>query len=392
MILTVSTVKDTVANLEAFCRRNLAAGADHLLIFLDAAEGEDPDREVVEYLTAHSHVTPVFTDARYWQPKRLPSLNGRQLVNANLANALLAGFDWADWLFHIDADEALQIDRGRLLTEVGQSEEIVRVAPIEAVSQVHWEGEVTHFKPLLDKPGIDRLIAAGLIEPPGENDSLNATWFSGHVKGKVGVRPDLGVRLELHHAYAYDDPETEIPGRSESWLAHRHYESHDGQEFVRKWMAHLDAGPIRLRPRRRRLMEQIAAIVEDGSLDEPARQQAFLDLYRREVEDDLPALERMGVLVPPMEGSHTPEPLPDPETFARVVELFADTPKTAFNVRTPQRPEEVVRSLRAGLSDGDPAAAVLDRALARVEVRAQVRTRLRSEPRRTPRRRLFRRR
>lgn len=385
MILTVSTAKDTVANLEAFCRRNLAAGADHLLIFLDTAEGEGVDPEVLELLQGHPHVTPIVTDAAYWRPKRLPGLNGRQLVNANLANALLAGFDWAEWLFHIDADEALQIDRDRLLREVRPAEEIVRVNPIEAVSQVHWDGEVTHFKPLLDEDGIDRLVAAGLIEPPGPNDSLNATWFSGHVKGKVGVRPDLGVRLELHHAYAYDDPETEIAGRSEPWLQHRHYESHDGTEFVRKWMAHLDAGPIRLRPRRRRLMEQIASIVEDAALDEPARERAFLDLYCREVEDDLPALERMGVLVPAVEGDHTPEAIPDPETFERLVGMLADTPKTAFNVRTPQRPEEAIRALRAGLPAGDPVAAVLDRALARADARASART----GSRRTPRRRLF---
>jgi len=360
VILTVSTVKDTVANLEAYCRRNLSAGADHLLVFLDA-----PDPAVEEFLGAHPHVTHLVTDADYWTPRRPANLNTRQLVNANLANAALAGFDWATWLFHIDADESLQIDRHRLLAEVGPRERLVRITPLEAVSQLEPDGEVTEFKPLLDRRQIARLVRAGVIDEPGPDDSTNATWFSGHVKGKLGLRPDVGVRLELHHAFDYADDSQELPALSRPWLEHLHYESHSGAEFVRKWMAHLDAGPIRLRPRRRRLMEQIAAIVEDPSLDEAARQRAFVDLYRREVEDDLPTLRRLGVLVTPVRREHRPEPLPpaDRETFHRVLTLLAGADKRAFNPGKPARPANLLAELRSGLSDDDPVGSALDTAL-----------------------------
>lgn len=367
MILTVSTVKDTVANLELFCRRNLDAGADHLLVFLDA-----PDPAVEGFLGAHPQVTHVVTDSSYWTPKRPPSLNTRQLVNANLANALLAGFGWAQWLFHIDADESLQIDRARLLAEI--SDPLVRINPLEAVSQLSWPGEVTDFKPLLERRQIERLVQRGLIPAPEDDEALNATWFSGHVKGKLGARPDLGVRLELHHGFAYGESE-ELPAASRPWLEHRHYESHSGEEFVRKWMAHLDAGPIRLRPRRRRLMERIAAIVEDRSLDDAGRRDAFTALYRAEVEDDLPALRQLGVLVRPVNGEHLPEQIPDEDrsTFATLLALLAEADKRAFNPKAEAQPIGLVRALRSGLSDGDPVAVVLDRALSRAAESAAAR-------------------
>lgn len=360
MIFTVSTVKDTPANVAAYCRRNLDAGADHLLLFLDA-----PDPDVEEMLTADPHVTHVVTTAAYWTPKRPESLNARQVTNANLAMSLLAGFEWADWIFHIDADECLQLDRAKLLTRVPEDKRVVRVAPLEAVSQMAWDGEVTHFKPMLDRPTIDQLVTRGVIAAPDPGEPDNATWFRGHVQGKIGVRPNLDLRMQLHRA-VWQGEETVVPAFGRPWLQHRHYESHSGEEFVRKWMAQLGAGPIRLRARRGRLMEAISAIVDDASLDEVGRTAALTDLYHREVEDDLPALLELGVLTEPEAGSHRPEDFP-PGGRAQLQALLDRLVAADKRYHNPQVadlwPVRLFEQLRSELGADDPLLSVLDRAI-----------------------------
>ena len=91
VILTVSTVKDTVPNLRRFVSRNLGNGVDHLLVFLDS---ENPAAE--SFLRAHPHVTCVRTDDEWWQGHRPAQLNSRQNFNANVANpeALRGMFEW----------------------------------------------------------------------------------------------------------------------------------------------------------------------------------------------------------------------------------------------------------------------------------------------------------
>lgn len=370
MIFTVSTVKDTLANVRAYVERNLAGGADHLLLFLDA-----PDPEVEAFLADQPHVTHVVTDAAYWTPDRPESLNARQVTNANLAMALLAGFEWAEWVFHIDADESLQIDPERMAQEVPAGRNVVRIAPLEAVSQMRWDGEVSHFKPMLPRERIDELVAAGVIEAPDADEPDNATWFRGHVQGKIGVRPDLDTRMQLHRAVRQGD-ETVQQAFGRPWLTHRHYESHDGEEFVRKWLAHLSAGQVRFRPRRGRLQEQIRAVVDDTSLDEAGRREALTAIYRREIEDDLPRLLELGVLVEPTVGSHQPAAFPDGgrEQLERLLGLLRTADKRAFNPQLAEPwPVDEFGRLRAGLADDDPLAPVLDRAIERAHASAQAR-------------------
>src|SRR6478735_10433163 len=100
LLCTVSTVKDTLGNLEQFVDRNLSSGADHMFVFL---ESEDPDVEAA--LRAREHVTVVRTDDAYWSGTRPEELIQRQLVNANLVNSLLTVLPSVDWLAHLDGDE-----------------------------------------------------------------------------------------------------------------------------------------------------------------------------------------------------------------------------------------------------------------------------------------------
>ena len=89
LVVTASTVKDTLANVERFVDGNLAGGADHLVLFLDAPD--DPATpDVRGFLDAHPHVTCVVTDETWWPDKRPEQLNTRQRINANVVKALLA--------------------------------------------------------------------------------------------------------------------------------------------------------------------------------------------------------------------------------------------------------------------------------------------------------------
>jgi hypothetical protein len=354
VLFTVSTVKDSRANVERFVERNLAAGADHMLVFLDA-----PDPEVEELLTAHEHVTHVVTDDAYWRGRRWKHLNVRQLVNANLANAALAPFGWAQWLFHLDADEALEIDRRRLLEEVPADEPYVLLDPLEAVSRWHWDGEVDLFKRLLTEPELELLTALGTIDRPD-----NLAYFRGHIRGKVGMRPGLEWRLFLHRVRtsAY----VELDGYTADWLRLRHYESYDGEEFVRKWLAHVGAGPMRLRPQRDRLRVALEQLVA-ADLPTDVRTAYFRRLYSRWVEDDATTLSDLGLLVRPRDATHRPERLDDRsrDDLNRLLALLAGEDKRHAHPKWPElTPLRAVRQLLPQLDGGlaDTVAAEVERA------------------------------
>ena len=361
MLFTVSTVKDSRANVERFVARNITAGADHMVVFLDA-----PDPEVEEFLAAHEHVTHVVTDDSYWRGRRWKDLNVRQLVNANLANAVLAPFGWAQWLFHLDADEALEIDRRRLLEEVPADEPCVLLDPLEAVSRWHWEGEVDLFKRLLTDAELELLTALGTIDRPD-----NLAHFRGHVRGKVGLRPGLEWRLFLHRVKTstYDD----VAGFTADWLRLRHYESFDGEEFVRKWLAHVGAGPMRLRPQRDRLRVALEQLVA-SDLPEDVRTTYFRRLYGRYIEDDAATLGDLGLLVRPREATHRPEPLTADARadLGRLLALLAGEDKRHAHPKWPElTPLRAVRRLLPQLdgSLADQVATEVDRARAVLDLR-----------------------
>jgi hypothetical protein len=271
--------------------------------------------------------------------------------------AALAGFDWADWLFHIDADECLHLDRKRLLGEVPPDRSVVRLAPLEAVSQMRWDGEVSHFKRMLTREQIDDLVGRGLIEAPDGDEPANATYFRGHVQGKVGVRPGLDLRMQLHRVVVQGADDV-LPAFSASWLEHLHYESHSGEEFVRKWLAHLDAGHVRFRPRRQRLMDEIAKVVADAGLSAEGRRGELTRIYHEQIEDDLPALLELGLLVEPRPADHRPEDFPPGQRalLEAVLDRFRTADKRYLNPQvTDLWPVDLVERLAA--QEPDPAVA-----------------------------------
>ena len=287
MITTVSTVKDDVARLERWIDRNIAAGVDRMVVFLDDRE----DVETSALLEARPGVVAI--DAGTWWGDQFPArLNARQRTNANAALHAVREHDPQGWLFHIDGDEVLHLDQERLLT-LPDEIEAVQLAPREALSQWAWpDDDVTVFKRLLSEEELNLLHLLGRLERPD-----NSAYFRGHTAGKAGLRVTSAGWLEIHRVV--DDEMAPLAMHRADWLQVLHYESHTFEEFVRKWANHTTSGHrLMARPERRRLASAMSA---EGWAEWPAD---VVDEVRRELFastalDDGDRLERLGLLVRP---------------------------------------------------------------------------------------------
>jgi hypothetical protein len=338
LVVTASTVKDTLANVERFVDGNLAGGADHLVLFLDAPD--DPATpDVRGFLDAHPDVTCVVTDEAWWPDKRPEQLNTRQRVNANVVKALLSTVDWAGWVFHVDGDEVVQLDR-TVLDAVPESQPAVSLAPLEAVSRKQWDGDPTWFKRLLDADDLTLLKTLGVIDR-----SSNGALFHGHVEGKSGLRPTTDLWLTLHHVV--DEDKNEVSAYTSPALRLLHYESFSGEDFVRKWTSILAAGPKpNFRPAREPTAIALQTLIAKGLTPEQA-QPYLMRIFERTTEDDFDTLRNLGLLehVDPRAGAHVPTAAP--ESVAALLDAVRTQPKRPFHHGSP--PAEVEKILsRAG--------------------------------------------
>lgn len=339
MIATVSTVKDTLANVQRFVRGNLAGGVDHMVVLLDA-----PDPEVEAWLAGQEHVTHVVADEAWWGD-RPADLNDRQRISANLVKAVLTVVPGVDWLFHVDADEICQIDRAAI-DAVPASYDAVRLAPLEAVSRPQWDASPTWFKRLLDEPDLQLLEVLGVIGKPA-----NGHYFHGHVEGKTATRPRLDRWLTIHRTV--DEQREEVPHFTAPGLNVLHYESYSGEDFVRKWSAMLAAGPqISLRPVRERTKAAVQALV-GKPLTPELRERYLMRIFEATTQDDFDTLRELGLLVEvdPDRGAHVPQPLESRGQLAAALAGLAGQPKDLFGVCKPAGPVGEALS-RLGAGDG----------------------------------------
>lgn len=334
MIVTVSTVKDALPNVQRWVRGNLASGVDHMVVMLDA-----PQTEVAAWLGGQEHVTVVEAYDEWWAGARPEGLNARQIANANVVKALLTTVSWCDWLFHVDADEVARIDR-RVLAGAPADARVARLAPLEAVSRRHWDAPPTWFKRLLDDDDLTLLQVLGVVDRAD-----NEAYFHGHVRGKVGVRPALDVGLMLHRVL--DPARTELEPWSAPGLEVLHYESVDGEEFVRKWAAILAAGPqVAFRPTREPTAVALRTLIAKDLTPEQARP-FLMRIFERTTEDDFETLRELDLLVEadPAAGGHEPAALPAGarEHLDALLQAVHGRPKDPFRPGRP--PERAARAL-----------------------------------------------
>lgn len=325
LIYTTSTVKDTTANLQRFITRNLAAGADHMFLFLEGDDAAEQARAL-----AGPHVTTVPTTGDYWQP-RPHSLNVRQTINANLANCLLAACEWAGWLFHIDGDECLDVDRD-YLTALPAREHVVHLRPLEAASHDH--GTPRLFKQTLGRRMLRTLHSNGAILAP-----TNRAYFRGHTAGKAGVRPSIYVTPRVHVVRAPNHAQL-VAHRSPD-LRVLHYESPTAAEFARKWTALLSNGNVAAFRSQRRVIAEAIRDILAADLPPADRDARILEVYEQYGRDNVPLLDSLGLLVEPDEGrrSHVPTPhtLEQAEVIADLLPRLLGADRRFFNPSAPAR-------------------------------------------------------
>lgn len=337
MLFTVSTVKDTVPGLKQFVARNLAGGVDHMFLFVD-----DARPRVTAALNRQPHVTAIATGENWWQGKRPRQLNARQRINANVVKALLTvDAGPGDWLFHIDGDEVLQVDRAALAALPAEVS-VVRAPPLEAVSRKKWPGgEATHFKRLLEADELVLLQVLGVLDEPA-----NGRYFHGHVEGKSGLRPTLDRWITLHAVHDVD--QQQVPSTADDAVARLlHYESWSGEEFVRKWTNILESGTkVSFRPAREPTAVALRTLLEAG-LPERRLRDYLLRIFERTTEDDFDTLRDLGLLekVDPLAGKHRPEALaPDRHAGIRAM-LDAIEPENKWPFHTGRTSRGMVTKL-----------------------------------------------
>ena len=321
LVCAVSTVKDTLPRLQQYVARNLANGVDHLFVMLDT---EEPETKAA--LDAHDHVTCIRTGRDWWQGERPTQLNHRQRINANAVSEALARSGVASWLFHIDADEVVRVDRERL-DAVPASTRAVRLATREAVSQAVWEHPPTYFKRPLGRVPLGLLAELGVIE-----SATNGAYFHGHFDGKSGVRPGTGAWLTLHDPI--DDDRREVPQHSDDSFVVLHYESYSAEEFARKWQSLIEAGPdVKFRKGRQGTMAAVQAL---ASLDLPrdVTDRYLLRIFERTTADDLEVLRDLRLVdeIDADAGTHVPVALASDQAGAlsAAVREVSMAPKQRF--------------------------------------------------------------
>ncbi|HET7067400.1 MAG TPA: hypothetical protein VFI21_07340 [Nocardioides sp.] len=336
MIISATTVKDSRENVEKFVRRNLLGGIDHLVLFLDA-----PLPDVEDLLEGHPDVTFVRAYGEWWGDMAPGGLNSRQINNASLASQLVAGMPWADWMFMLDGDEVARLDLD-VLARLDPSIRAVRLLPMEAASRLHPDSDPTLFKRRLDDDELHLLHVLGVIKEPKLR-----SYFRGHMSGKPGVRPSPDHALGVHHV-VHTGTRERVRGVTDPGLMLLHYESHNGDEFVRKWMALLSSGvDVRQHKKRAPLARSITALLALGLPEDETA--AFLEaLYERVALDDIATLARLKLLVEidPDAGQRRPRP---PEAEIQQLRELLDrayaAPKRVFRPRSqnPRTPRVIAR-------------------------------------------------
>ena len=289
------------------------------------------------------------------------------MANANVAKTLLAPFERVQWLFSIDGDECLDIDRDALLATDPREHPAVRLSVREVVSRDEAsQGDrarppTDRFKRVPTRDELKLLALLGVIDRP-----LRGDFFRGYTNGKVGIHPTLDLQLGLHHVW--DRTDTEVPALSSPDWNVLHYDCWSSEEFIRKWTSHAAVHGAHFRGRRERLRKAAAAVLDSQTTDDAAKERLLLRLYEVMAADDVERLEEAGLLVSPLAEHHRYEPRglgPDHDAIHRLLELIKAARKNPFHPRHDQHSGTLFQEMRrAGRLDSeldDRLAAVLER-------------------------------
>ena len=215
VITTVSTVKDDLPRLERWIDRNLTAGVDRMLVFVDDRD----DTQTAEALDARS---------RRGRRRRRDVVGRRLLAEAQRPATRQRQRGAGRPRDERPAGMAASTSTGtRSSTWTGSASWAWRTtsrrccsSPLEALAQWEWPNdEVTVFKRLLADEELNLLHLLGRLERPD-----NSAYFRGHTVGKAGMRVSTDAWLDIHRVV--DDSRTPVAAHRAPWLQVLHCESH----------------------------------------------------------------------------------------------------------------------------------------------------------------------
>jgi len=292
MICTVTTALGGVEKLIKFRNENISNGADHVFVFLD-----DGDHKKAERINGYDHITAFAADQDYWGGERPENLNLRQTKNANLINQALAELDERVWLFHIDSDESILLDKDHI--ESIRGFRYVKLEVREAVCKPIKRGVLDIkskkyngiFKRLLSHDELCLLACLGEIEKAD-----NGYYFNGHTVGKSGVVASKDIIIGIHGVKKSNGA---MPVSYKSGVRSYvlHYDMPDFGTFVEKWNSHIQfAGKAGYKDKRGAMKSAISSINSNTSLTKDEKVNFLGLVYTSMVEDNIPLLSKLNYL------------------------------------------------------------------------------------------------
>lgn len=218
MIFSVSTIKDSKANIDFFINENIRSGIDHMFIFYEGDLLVDPS----EYKQA------TFISSLQYN-RSINNLNTRQEMNIRRVVEFLHK-DYEDhWIVNLDGDEVVNFDK-KILANLDKKIQVITLYPIEPIvdgkTSIH---DQSLCKTTLSKGKLETAKLFDLIDKES-----NREWLRGHILGKYMARIRLDRKYKIHRV---------LGGPAEEALTNRdfniiHYESASFDEFIRKFKNH----------------------------------------------------------------------------------------------------------------------------------------------------------
>jgi hypothetical protein len=197
------------------------------------------------------------------------------------------------------------------------------------------------FKRLLTGDQLALLRTLGHLEKAN-----NRTYFRGHVGGKLAARPSIDIGLAIHKAWT--TRRTQVPVVHDGAQHVLHYESPNGDEFVRKWTALLTSGTVvRQRTARAPMAQSVGALLGLG-LGEEETAHFLRAIYERHAVDAVETLDRLGFLV--HADADQPRPAREPfpasakDELRALIERVRTVPKRQFRPTAPG--ENVIETVK----------------------------------------------
>lgn len=220
----VTTAKESSVLISSFVSHHLSLGAGAIYLYLD-----DAREDQYEMFSSHPKVNVFMCDQLYWEKKsmeRPQDHRRRQVVNANHALNICQ----TEWICHIDVDEYLMPPSSisEILSEC--TDQVLRVRPAENFFSKRPETIRDLLTSSFHLPFPKYRAGRKYRQEIGKWCEACPGGLQGHIIGKVFLRKDSGLKLNIHEAR----PRSEKVSKVESDIRLLHFFSLGYSDWLSK--------------------------------------------------------------------------------------------------------------------------------------------------------------